>query len=161
MYAADEISHDKGFDENMEIWGLGDMDCRLFNDNMWKEWKIKVNEDKIKENVDKIKENEDKIKQNNCKLLWHFGDLEFWSTDDDDEEGDIGDFENMVDTYLDGIKTVETSDDDGVNSLCVNVGTLEELWEDDDETVDEETNAKYENIIDEYLSGVSTVCCWD
>jgi hypothetical protein len=155
MYNADEISdNNEGFDENTEKWGLGDMDCRLFNEDMWKEWRIKENEDKIKENEDKIKENEKMIKENNRKI-WDLGNLEFWSTDDDD-------FENVLDTYLDEIKTDQASGEaSDADSLCVNVGTIEELWEDDDESVDEEKNAKYEKIVDDYLSGVQTVCCWD
>jgi hypothetical protein len=31
---------DEGFDEDVEMWGLGDIDCTLFNEDMWKEWKI-------------------------------------------------------------------------------------------------------------------------
>ena len=71
------------------------------------------------------------------------GNIEFWSTDDDDDDNDDDNFENIVDTYLDEIKTDQASGEDSdVDSLCVNVGTLEELWEDDDESFDEEKKAK-------------------
>jgi hypothetical protein len=37
------------------------------------------------------------------------------------------------------------------------VGTLDELWEDDDETFDEKKPAKYKKIVKDYLDGVEII----
>ena len=111
---------DEGFDEHVEMWGLGDIDCTLFNEDMWKEWKIK-------ENDDKIGENQQIIRQHNRKL-WSLGNIEFWSTDDDDDDDDDDDetkaYENEWGKKIAEIvdQNSDTEEDSDVDSLCVNVG---------------------------------------
>jgi hypothetical protein len=58
-----------GFNEHVEIWGLGDMDCTLFGEDLWKEWKIKENDVKIAEYEKKIHENKKKY----TKIIANYG----------------------------------------------------------------------------------------
>jgi hypothetical protein len=142
----------EGFDEHVEIWGLGDIDCTLFkNEDLWKGWKIKENDDKIAENQ-KI------IRQNNRKL-WSLGNIEFWSTDDDDDDEKKA-YENEWDKKI--AEIVDQNSDASTQCGYNNVGTLDELWEDDetDDTFDEGKNTiekKYNKIISDYLEGVEIV----
>jgi hypothetical protein len=85
--------------------------------------------------------------------------MEFWSIDDDDDADDddaeIKAYEIEWDEKM--VEIVGRDSDDDVDSLCVNTCTLEELWEDDDITLDEEKTAKYEKIIADYLDSVEII----
>jgi hypothetical protein len=145
---------DEGFNEHTEIWGLGDMDCTLFGEDLWKEWKQRVAEKVIEE---KLHENRKKIKENNRKL-WNLGNMEFWSTgDDDDENGDDDDDdENATELELEQyFKIAEI-----VTENCDNV--KDELWDGDDDDDDDDEEKKkikkeYNKKIKDYLEGVEIV----
>ena len=84
--------------------------------------------------------------------------MEFWSiddADDDDDDAEIKAYEIEWDEKM--VENVGRDSDDDVDSLCVNTGTLEELWEGDDITLDEEKTAKYEKIIADYLDSVEII----
>ena len=139
--SSDEMgSNNEGFDENTEIWSMGDMSCGTNIEDLWDEDMWQTSEKKPK------------------KKIWAFESMEFWSIDDDDDADDdaeIKAYEIEWDEKM--VEIVGQDSDDDVDSLCVNTGTLEELWEDDDITLDEEKTAKYEKIIADYLDSVEII----
>ena len=129
---------DEGFDEHVEIWGLGDMDCKLFGEDLWKEWKIRENNREIAEKADQVDKIIEKIQQNNRKI-WSLGNIEFWIDDDDDEKKEN---KNEWDE-----KVAEIIDENNDAFTQYGLGAEIDTFDEEKKTIEKH----YETIVRDYL----------